>query len=92
VVDTVAETAPAGKYFMGWNEETVYLRRSDYPTPEAASEEFRRLSIDDFGMTSDDIEGIEAVADSVRFHESDDDRCFHGTCECPKIDVWEFAP
>jgi len=85
---TVTDTS----YFLGFDEETIYLLRAAYPTPEEAREEFLRLSIEELGMANDEVEDIRAVAATVPMHESEESRCYHGECECPAVDVWEFAP
>lgn len=90
--EAMSEPTTLPEYFMGWDEETVYLRRSDCPTLEAATAEFRRISLDDFGLTDDDIEGIEGVAATVPIHESEDADCLNNRCQCPSVDVWVFAP
>lgn len=79
-------------YFIGWDEETVYIPRADCPSLEAATEVFRRISLDDLGLTEDDIDGIAGVAETVPVHESEESRCYHGECQCPSVDVWAFEP
>ncbi len=80
------------EYFMGWDGETVYIRRAECSTMEAATEAFRRISLDDLGLDEDDIDGIVGEAQTVPLHESEESRCYRGECQCPSVDVWAFAP
>lgn len=79
-------------YMLGRDEETVYLRRDAYPTAEAASAEFLRLSIEEFGMTNDEVEDIEAEAVEEPEHAEESGPCWEGTCDCPPVSLWRFAP
>ena len=88
----MSEPQTLPEYFMGWDEETVYIRRADCPSLGEATEAFRRISLDDLGLTEDDIDGIAGVAQTVPFHESEESRCYRGECQCPSVDVWAFAP
>lgn len=86
---TTPRTDPG--YMLGWDEETVYLRRAAYPTLEEARAEFLRLSIDEFGMTNDEVEDIEGVAVEEPEHNEEGGPCW-GTCDCPDVALWRFAP
>ncbi len=83
-------TEPA--YLLGFDEETVYIRRADYPRLSDATEEFRRVSTDEMGLDLSEIEGIEGRAVEAPEHVNDDSDCYHGTCECPPVPLWEFRP
>ena len=87
-----APLAPLPDWFEGWDEETLYIHRAAAETADEATALMRRISLEDLSLSEEDIEGIEAVADSVPFHESEEERCFRGECSCPSVDVWVFAP
>ena len=87
---------PLPEWFESWDEETLYIMRDAAPDAETATALMRRISIEDIGLTEDDIEGQEAVATSVPLHDGEEDthRDVDGKpCpECRVVDVWEFAP
>jgi hypothetical protein len=79
-------------YLIGFDEETVYLRRSEYPTLAEATARFRALVLDEFGYPEDEIADIRGVAIEAPEHVNDDSACYHSTCDCPPVPLWEFAP
>ena len=84
---------PMPDYSMGWDEETVYLDSDKFTGAEALAA-FRRISLEEFGMTEDDIDGIEPVAQTVPSHDADEStHVFDGVCpDCHPAEVWTFAP
>jgi hypothetical protein len=62
------ELPPIPPYSMGWDEETVYILRSDVATAEEALAAFRRISAEEFSMQSEDYMDIEPVAQTVPSH------------------------
>lgn len=82
------------EYMMGWDEETIYLDRAAYATAEDATAAFRRIALEELDWTADEIEGIDAVAETVPSHDDDEGtHNFDGPCpDCHPADVWRFAP
>jgi hypothetical protein len=83
---------PDTTYLIGFDEETIYLRRTQFPTLDAATSEFRRLSVEAMGFALSDIEDIEGRAIEAPEHCGDSRECIHGLCRCPVVALWEFAP
>jgi hypothetical protein len=79
-------------YLLGFDEETVYLYRSAYPTADEARSEFLRLSVEEFGFDRSEVEDIVGVAVEEPAHVEEDGPCMDGTCDCPDVPLWRFAP